>query len=62
MKQTGKFCEYCVPQNHTVVKSLVQNKGSQVITSYSKVIHALGQSNRKIDFVKTGKRSGLYAV
>jgi len=45
MKQTGKFCEYCVPQNHTVVISFVQNKGSRVITSYFKVIHALGQSN-----------------
>jgi len=22
MKQTGKFCEYCVPQNHTVVQVL----------------------------------------
>jgi len=20
MKQTGKFCEHCVPQNHTVVQ------------------------------------------
>jgi len=22
MKQTGKFCKYCVPQNHTVVQVL----------------------------------------
>jgi len=22
MKQTGEFCEYCVPQNHTVVQVL----------------------------------------
>jgi len=20
MKQPGKFCEYCVPQNHTIVQ------------------------------------------
>jgi len=22
MKQTGEFCEYCVPRNHTVVQVL----------------------------------------
>jgi len=22
MKQTGKFCEYCVPRNHTIVQVL----------------------------------------
>jgi len=45
MKQTGKFCEYRVRQNHTVVISFVQNRGSRVISSYCKVIHALGHSS-----------------
>jgi len=22
MKQTGEFCEYCVPRNHTIVQLL----------------------------------------
>jgi len=22
MKQTGEFCEYCVPRNHTIVQVL----------------------------------------
>ena len=51
MKQTGKFCEYFVPQNHTVVISFVQNRGSRVITSYCRVIHALGHSNSNGKFL-----------
>jgi len=24
MKQTGEFCEYCVPQNQTIVQVLIR--------------------------------------
>jgi len=48
MKQTGKFCEYCVPQNHTIVISFVMNRGSRMITFYCKGIHALEQSQWEI--------------
>jgi len=26
MKQTGEFCEYCVPRNHTVVHVLFRTQ------------------------------------
>jgi len=41
MKQTGKFCEYCVPQGSQGCTRFVQHSVSRMIT-YCKVIHALG--------------------
>jgi len=41
MKQTGKLCEYCAPQESDGHTSFVKNRVSRMI-SYCKVIRALG--------------------
>jgi len=41
MKQTGKFCEYCVQLESYGHTTFVQNRISRMIT-YRKVIRALG--------------------
>jgi len=46
MKQTGKFCKYCLCSAESYGRtSFVQNRVSWMIT-YCNVIRALGQSNR----------------
>jgi len=65
MKQTDKFCEYCVPQNDTIVPFCSEQGKSDDYLMERYSCFRLKQSwwvNSCLELLKQGECSGLYAT
>ena len=63
MKQTDKFCDHCVAQNHTIVQFCSdQGKSDDFNVKWFAFLVKAVEMSICLDLLKQGKCSGLYAT